>query len=322
MPHETAVETRELTRRFGKFTAVDSISLALEPGRVHGFLGPNGAGKSTLFRMLCGLLAPTSGAALVDGIDVERRPRDVKQNIGYMSQRFSLYVDLSVRQNLEFYAGIYRIPRAKRTERMDYVYRMADLRERRDQLAGSLSGGWKQRLALGCAVLHEPRILFLDEPTAGVDPISRRRFWDIIHDLKESGVTVLITTHYMDEAERCDTLSLIAAGRLVASAPPRELRDQAVEGAVLRVDADPVDRALAALSAAPGLRRAHVFGRSIHVEAGDEASGRAAVAEALRSANLSAALVEPTQASMEDVFIALVERAGRTDLDRFDGGAP
>ncbi len=315
-----AVETRDLTRRFGEFTAVDRLNVRVEAGQIYGFLGPNGAGKSTTIRMLCGIIAPTSGAGTVGGFDIVRESNTIKENIGYMSQRFSLYADLSVRQNIDFYAGIYKIPRAKRTARMKYVIEMAGLAGREDALTGELSGGWKQRLALGCAILHEPRILFLDEPTAGVDPISRRQFWDLIHEMKDAGVTVFVTTHYMDEAEHCDTLSLIAAGRLVATASPRDLKTRTITGALISVTATPMDRAQGALRAAPGLRAAQVFGRSVHVQGESEEGAVRAARDALAAAGCVATAIEPIRPSLEDVFIALVEAQTRTETDRFDGG--
>ena len=219
-----AVVLEGLTRRFGAFAAVDGISLEVRRGEVFGFLGPNGAGKSTTIRMLCGLLAPTSGRATVAGFDVAREPEAVKRNLGYMSQRFSLYDDLRVEENLDFYAGVYRLPPGKREARKAWVLAMAGLEAHRGRPTGSLPGGWKQRLALGCAVLHEPPILFLDEPTSGVDPASRRAFWDLIYALSEGGVTVFVTTHYMEEAEYCDRLGLVYAGRLIALGTPSELK--------------------------------------------------------------------------------------------------
>lgn len=315
-----AVETHDLTRRFGSFTAVDRLNVRVEAGQIYGFLGPNGAGKSTTIRMLCGIIAPTSGAGSVGGFDIVRESNRIKENIGYMSQRFSLYADLTVRQNIDFYAGIYKIPRAKRAARMRYVIDMAGLAGRENALTGELSGGWKQRLALGCAILHEPRILFLDEPTAGVDPISRRQFWDLIHEMKDAGVTVFVTTHYMDEAEHCDTLSLIAAGRLVATASPRELKTRTITGALIAVTASPTGNALDALRAAPDLRAAQVFGRSIHVQGASEESAVRAARDALGAAGCAVDAIEPIRPSLEDVFIALVEAQSRTESDRFEGG--
>ena len=228
-----AVSLDKLTKRFGEFTAVDRINLNVPRGQIFGFLGPNGAGKSTTIRMMCGILPPTSGEGRVAGFDIATEPERIKENIGYMSQRFSLYEDLTVEENIAFYAGVYRLTPAKRQERTEWVIEMAGLTERRRSNAGELSGGWRQRLALGCAILHEPPIVFLDEPTSGVDPLSRRKFWELIYNLAEGGVTVFVTTHYMDEAEYCDRLALIYRGELVAVGAPEELkRSRAVGGAL------------------------------------------------------------------------------------------
>jgi len=227
-----AVETRELTRRFGALTAVDRLSLRIETGEVFGLLGPNGSGKTTTIRMLCGLLEPSAGTAFVAGIDVTVAPEQVKRRIGYMSQRFGLYEDLTAAENLDFYAGIYGLDGAARRARLAEVIGFLGLGPRLGQLAGQLSGGWKQRLALGCALMHHPTVLFLDEPTAGVDPAARRNFWRTIHDLAGQGTTVIVTTHYMDEAERCGRLGMMSAGRLIALGSPAEVAHQ-VGGATL-----------------------------------------------------------------------------------------
>ncbi len=219
-----AVSLEQLTRSFGDFTAVDKVSLTVPRGEIFGFLGPNGAGKSTTIRMLCGILAPSSGSGTVAGLDIRQQPEQIKENIGYMSQRFSLYEELTVGENIAFYAGVYRLDSAKRRERTEWVIAMAGLEDRRNSPASELSGGWRQRLALGCAILHEPPIVFLDEPTAGVDPLSRRKFWELIYRLADGGITVFVTTHYMDEAEYCDRLGMIYQGKLVAVGTPDELR--------------------------------------------------------------------------------------------------
>ncbi|MEI6704051.1 MAG: ABC transporter ATP-binding protein [Deltaproteobacteria bacterium] len=228
---EPAVYLNHLTKRFGDFTAVDAISLTVPRGQIFGFLGPNGAGKSTTIRMLCGILAPTDGSGSVAGFDVATQSEQIKANIGYMSQRFSLYEDLTVDENIAFYGGVYRLTAEKLKKRTSWVLEMAGLSERRASKAGELSGGWKQRLALGCAILHEPPIVFLDEPTSGVDPLSRRRFWALIRSMAADGVTVFVTTHYMDEAEFCDRLALIFQGKMVAVGTPLELkRERALDG--------------------------------------------------------------------------------------------
>jgi ABC-2 type transport system ATP-binding protein len=228
-----AVTLERLTKHFGDFTAVDAVSLSVPTGQIFGFLGPNGAGKSTTIRMLCGILSPTSGSGRVAGFDIAAQPEQIKENIGYMSQRFSLYEDLTVEENIAFYGGVYRLPAARLKERSEWVIRMAGLTGRRTAKAGELSGGWKQRLALGCAILHQPPIIFLDEPTSGVDPLSRRTFWELIRSMAADGVTVFVTTHYMDEAEFCDRLALIYRGELVAIGTPLELKQARAQGGVL-----------------------------------------------------------------------------------------
>ena len=218
-----AIEVENLTKKFGNFTAVDNISFQIPKGSIFGFLGPNGSGKSTTIRMLCGVLSPTSGKGSVMGKDIVRETEAVRQNLGYMSQRFSLYEDLTVEENLDFYGGIYGLDRDTRNERKKELIMMANLEGKEKSLAGTLSGGWKQRLALGCALIHKPGFLVLDEPTAGVDPVSRRVFWEIIHALSQQGITILVTTHYMDEAESCDIVGFIFNGRIINVAPPQEL---------------------------------------------------------------------------------------------------
>lgn len=229
-----AVETRGLTRRFGDFVAVNNVSLTIRPGTIYGFLGPNGSGKSTTIRMLCGILTPTAGGGSILGMDLATQGEEIKQSIGYMSQKFSLYDDLTVLENLEFYAGLYSLRGARRSERITAMLNMAGLNERRYDLAGHLSGGWKQRLALGCSILHQPPILFLDEPTGGVDPKSRRMFWDIIYDLAEAGTTVMVTTHFMDEAEHCDKIGFIYEGSLIADDTPANLK-KGIPGILLEI---------------------------------------------------------------------------------------
>jgi ABC-2 type transport system ATP-binding protein len=228
-----AIEALELTKRFGGFTAVDAVSFSVPRGSIFGLLGANGAGKSTVIRMLCGLLRSTSGTATVAGLDINRQSERIKWNIGYMSQRFSLYLDLTVRENIRFFGGIYGLSGEEIVRRLEWVAEMAGLRERLDDLTGELSGGWRQRLALGCAIMHHPRILFLDEPTAGVDPVSRRGFWELINELAAGGTTVLVTTHYLDEAEYANRILLIHAGRVIASGAPGELKTGLSDGPTL-----------------------------------------------------------------------------------------
>src|SRR5574341_41398 len=260
-----AVEVENLVKRFGDFSAVDHVSFTVGRGEILGFLGPNGAGKSTVIRMLCGLLTPTEGRALVNGFDIAREPEKVKQHIGYMSQRFSLYDDLRVEENIDFFSGLYGVPDELRRERKEYVLRMAGLEERRDALTSQLAGGWKQRLALGCAILHEPPILFLDEPTSGVDPISRRTFWDLIYGLSSRGVTVFVTTHYMDEAEHCNTLDLIYNGRLIAHGSPASLPSNMQAGQMLEIACSEPLRAVRSVKGLDGVLGAGLFGDRVHV---------------------------------------------------------
>jgi ABC-2 type transport system ATP-binding protein len=250
MPEDNnSVVVENLVKRFGDFVAVDRLNLEIRKGEVFGFLGPNGAGKSTTIRMLCGLLKPTSGRALVAGYDVARDPESVRQNIGYMSQKFSLYNDLKVIENLRLFAGLYSVP-SKAQERIEWALEMANLKGQENLITGTLPGGWKQRLALGCAVLHKPPIIFLDEPTSGVDPISRRQFWDLIHQMAEEGVTVFVTTHYMEEAEYCNRLALIFRGKMVALGTPSELKRDSMKGELLLVECEPLGKAVEALQSA------------------------------------------------------------------------
>jgi ABC-2 type transport system ATP-binding protein len=305
----TAVAARDLTRRFGAFTAVDAVSFAVAEGEIFGFLGPNGAGKTTTIKMLTGLLPPTSGEATVAGLDVALEPAAVKERIGYMSQLFSLYGDLTVEENVNLFAGLYDLPRARRAERRDRVLAMAHLTDARRRPVAELPLGFKQRLALGCALLHEPPVLFLDEPTSGVDPTSRRSFWDLIYDLAGGGTTVFVTTHYLEEAEHCHRLALMNRGRLVALGTPGELKAAAAEP-LLEVATPDAARAVRALEGAPGVLRTGLVGRRLHVAVRDAAGGEAAVRRALAAAGLPVDEVRPVEASLEDAFIALVESAG------------
>ncbi|HWR38221.1 MAG TPA: ABC transporter ATP-binding protein [Patescibacteria group bacterium] len=260
-----AVETLGLTKQFGAFTAVDAISLQIKPGSIYGFLGPNGSGKSTTIRMLCGILAPTAGSGKILGHDIIAESERIKASIGYMSQKFSLYDDLTVEENLNFYAGMYSLSGAAKQARIEVMLQMAGLEHRRRELTSNLSGGWKQRLALGCSILHNPRILFLDEPTGGVDPKSRRLFWDIIYNLAATGTTIMVTTHFMDEAEHCDEIGFIFEGRLIASGAPAYLKE-AIPGVLLRLpDPDPMARLSALLQGPIPLLDAYVHGAGLHL---------------------------------------------------------
>jgi ABC-2 type transport system ATP-binding protein len=302
--NDNSVVVEQLVKRFGDFTAVDHISFSTRRGEIFGFLGPNGAGKSTTIRMLCGLLRPTAGRATVAGSDVATESERVRRRIGYMSQKFSLYDDLQVIENLRFFAGLYDVSRDVVDERIRWALEMAGLRGRESALTRTLAGGWKQRLALGCAVLHHPPVLFLDEPTAGVDPISRRSFWELIHQMAAEGVTVFVTTHYMDEAEYCNRLALIFRGRMVALGTPSELKLRAIGGQLLLVEAAPLGAALAALHAAPGVLEAAVFGSALHVRVESEAA-HGTLREWLAARGLSAGRIEPITATLEDVFVSL-----------------
>jgi len=305
----TAVELRDLSKHFGAFKAVDRVSLSVNEGEIFGFLGANGAGKSTTIRMLCGLLAPTSGTGLVLGTDVARDPEGVKRKIGYMSQRFSLYDDLTVGQNLRFFGGVYGLPGAAAREREAWAVHTAGLEGKEGRLTGELPGGWKQRLALACAVMHQPRVVFLDEPTSGVDPISRRRFWRLIDEMSAEGITVFVTTHTLDEAEYCHRLALIHAGRLVALGTVSELKRVFAGNAVLEVQAPRVGEALETIGEAPWAVETSVFGTRIHVVVRDAEQGRREIERALAESGNPAASVERILPSLEDVFIHHVETA-------------
>ncbi|MDE2304812.1 MAG: ABC transporter ATP-binding protein [Gammaproteobacteria bacterium] len=297
-----------LSKRFGDFTAVDQLSLRIGRGEVMGFIGPNGAGKSTTIRMLCGLIPPSGGRATVAGFDVGRESQRVREHIGYMSQKFSLYSDLTVGENLRFFAGIYRVPTKELGPRMRYAVSMAGLEGQQDTLVGTLAGGWKQRLALGCAILHRPPVLFLDEPTSGVEPEARRRFWDLIHDLAAEGVTTLVSTHYMDEAEYCNRIALIDRGRLVAIGSPGELRERGLGGALYELACRPLGAAVEALQGQSGVLEAAIFGDRMHVVADPAMLGLPALVERLRAGGIEVDAAGPAPPSLEDVFVHLVAR--------------
>jgi ABC-2 type transport system ATP-binding protein len=308
---EVTVSVRDLERRFGEFVAVDRVSFDVASGEVFGFLGPNGSGKSTTIRMLTGLLMPSGGTGRVAGFDIRTESDAIKDVIGYMSQKFSLYEDLTVGQNLDFYAGIYRVPKAKKIARQQWALEIGGLSGQESRLTGDLAGGWRQRLALACAVMHEPRILFLDEPTSGVDPISRRNFWDLIHTLARRGVTVFVTTHYMDEAEYCDRLALIHRGRLIAQGSPDALKRERMIGHVLEVAVErPVD-ALRILSRAQAVREVAVFGSLLHVVVADAARDGPAVRDVLERAALRVQGIERITPSLEDVFVSAIQHESR-----------
>ena len=302
---ENSVVVEDLVKRFGDFVAVDRLNVTIRKGDVFGFLGPNGAGKSTTIRMLCGLLKPTSGRAQVAGFDVGRKPEAVRQNIGYMSQRFSLYNDLKVIENLRLFAGLYSVPAKSLRARIDWALEMANLRGQENLITRTLPGGWKQRLALGCAVLHKPPIIFLDEPTSGVDPISRRQFWDLIHLMAEEGVTVFVTTHYMEEAEYCNRLALIFRGRMVALGTPSELKRNSMRGELLLIECDPLGEAVEALQSAPNVMDAAVFGNALHLVVPDAAAAAPQIRAYLSERGVAIGRMEKIRPSLEDVFVSL-----------------
>ncbi len=303
---EYSVRAEALTRRFGDFVAVDHVSFEIRPGEIWGFLGPNGAGKSTTIRMLCGILDPTEGNAEVLGFDVRRQPEEIKARIGYMSQRFSLYPDLTVRENLAFYGGVYGLAGLAFRTQVDKWLERSGLTERRNDPARELSGGFRQRLALGCAVLHRPQMVFLDEPTAGVDPVSRREFWDMIDRFSEEGTTIMVTTHYMDEAEHCGRLAFIYEGRIITQGTPEAIKREQMPGHVLEIRTDRFIQALAAVEAHPQVRDAALHGAAIHATV-DRDDMAAVLAAYLRQQGFALESVEPILPSLEDVFVALVE---------------
>jgi ABC-2 type transport system ATP-binding protein len=304
-----AVVLEHLSKHFGAFRAVDDLSFEVAEGEVFGFLGANGAGKSTTIRMLCGLLFPTSGTAKVLGIDVGRDPEEVKKRIGYMSQRFSLYEELTVADNLRFFAGVYGLRGSLLRERESWAVEMAGLAGMESRRTRELAGGWKQRLALACAVLHRPRVVFLDEPTSGVDPLSRRRFWRLIDDLARDGVTVFVTTHYLDEAEHCDRLALMHAGRLVALGTVAELKSVLGESAILEIAAPGVTGALEILEGESWVKDVSVFGDGLHVVVDDAREGAGRAREILASRGIAPVEIDIVLPSLEDVFLHHVGRA-------------
>jgi ABC-2 type transport system ATP-binding protein len=306
---ETAIDVRHLTRRFGPFVAVDDLAFSVRKGEIFGFLGSNGAGKSTTIRMLCGLLKPTSGTALVGGVDVASDPEGVKRRIGYMSQKFSLYELLTVEQNIRFFGGIYGLNLPQLAARRRFVIEMAGLAGREGTLARDLAGGWRQRLALGCAILHEPAILFLDEPTGGVDPLSRRQFWRLIDALSNDGVTVLVTTHYLDEAERCHRVALIHAGKLAALGTTTEVKGIFKDRPIVEIRADKPVEAMRILDASPGVEKTSLFGTAVHAVLRGPSVTPEHVRTLRQDAGVSVAVVEPVLPSLEDVFLDVVDRA-------------
>jgi ABC-2 type transport system ATP-binding protein len=303
-----AVEVEDLVKTFGAFVAVDHIHFQVEKGEIFGFLGPNGAGKSTTIRMLCGLLMPTSGRGKVAGFDITGEPEKIKQVIGYMSQKFSLYEELTVVENLHFFGGIYGLSGSWQREREAQALEMAGLMELKDRMTRTLPVGWKQRLALGCSILHEPSILFLDEPTSGVDPISRRHFWGLIQQMGEKGVTTFVTTHYMDEAEYCDRLALIYRGKIIALGTPSELKLKALAQGVMEVECDPLIPALDALKREPRISEVAIFGDSLHVIGKEALVLEQTVSSLFQKNRINLKKMGWIRPSLEDVFVSLIEK--------------
>jgi ABC-2 type transport system ATP-binding protein len=307
----SVITVDHLSRNFGSFRAVEDVSFDVKRGEVFGFLGSNGAGKSTTIRMLCGLLKPSSGRATVDGKDVGSDPEGVKQRIGYMSQRFSLYELLTVEQNIEFYAGLYGLTGERLKRRRAFALEIGGLAGRERELARNLSGGWKQRLALGCALLHEPPILFLDEPTGGVDPVSRREFWRLIDELSNAGTTVLVTTHYLDEAERCDRVAIMHVGKLAALGPIRELKATFADRPILELrGADPV-ALMSWLDKSPLVEKTSLFGTAVHAVLRRASTTIDEITSGLRAAGLTVDSAITVVPSLEDVFLDVVDRIER-----------
>ncbi|MFQ5536950.1 MAG: ATP-binding cassette domain-containing protein [Gemmatimonadota bacterium] len=309
MPGTFPVVVEDLTRTFGDFVAVDHVSFRVRRGEIFGFLGPNGAGKTTTIKMITGLLAPTAGRGWVDGLDIRAQRRQIRSRIGYMSQRFSLYSDLTVEENIELFAGLYGVVGRRGEERKRWILEMAGLVGAESRVTEDLPLGWKQRLALGCALIHEPPILFLDEPTSGVDPVARRRFWDLINELSAAGTTVFVSTHYMEEAEYCHRLALMSRGRIIALDAPGVLRRRVTEP-ILEVHTDDPPGAIEALQHRPGILEAAMFGRDLHVTVEDAIPGEAVIRDALAHAGISVRDIHPVEPSLEDVFVSLVRAGG------------
>jgi ABC-type multidrug transport system ATPase subunit len=315
MSREVGIDVRSVSKDFGKFRALDSVTLQVPRGEIYGLLGPNGSGKSTLIRILCGLLAPTEGSATVDGYDVAREGEQVRQHIGYVSQAFSLYRDLTVEENLDFFASIYRLQRRERRERKEWAVNLTHIGPYRDRLAGALSGGWKQRLALAAALMHNPRVLFLDEPTAGIDPVARRELWDLLFGLAGEGVTLFVTTHYMDEAERCGTVAYLYLSKLIVSGRPDELKQlsEVTPPGTKRVEAQCREGVAALMGSARTLPYVHavtIFGTALHLLI-DESVSNEKLDRDLEAFGRTDVIVNEIEPTLEDVFVRLTETRGR-----------
>ncbi len=308
-----SIEVKNLTKKYGKFTSVDNISFDVKEGEVFGFLGANGAGKSTTIKMLCAILQSTSGDAMVAGYSINKDPDMVKRNIGYMSQKFSLYSDLTIEENINFFASVYGLEGEKFEERKKWVLETAGLEDRKRSLTGTLSTGFKQRLALGCAVIHEPKIVFLDEPTGGVDPVSRKNFWDLINELSSKGITVFVTTHYLDEAEFCNRIMMIDAGKIIAGGSPGELKSRYLSNPIFEAECRPADTAINVLDEVPWIKSTAFFGEYIHItlkssESGNAAERKTEIEGILEKNNIMVNRIERIAPSLEDVFVNLLEK--------------
>ncbi|MCX7610000.1 MAG: ABC transporter ATP-binding protein [Ignavibacterium sp.] len=303
-----SIEVHNLTKKFGNFTSVDNITFSVKKGEVFGFLGANGAGKSTTIRMLCGILPPTSGDAIVGGFSIKSQPDKVKLKIGYMSQKFSLYNDLTVEENINFFAGIYGLSKALLEERKKWIISIADLKGRENLLTSSLPGGIKQRLALGTAVIHKPEIVFLDEPTSGVDPIARRNFWELINSLSEDGTTVVVTTHHLEEAEFCNNIILIDSGKLIAEGNPKELKTKYLKNKILEIICDQVIEGLEILAKEPFTEDLNIFGNSIHITVNSKYEGQTQIGQLLSEKGIFVRQISEITPTLEDVFIHLVDK--------------
>ncbi len=305
------IEVENLTKKFGDFVAVDHVNFAVKEGQIFGFLGANGAGKSTTIRMLCAILESTSGTARVGGFDINKQPEQVKESIGYMSQRFSLYEDLTVDENISFYGRVYGLSNGQIEERKRWVLDMANLHGREKSITGTLPGGWKQRLALGCAVLHRPRIVFLDEPTSGVDPVMRRRFWELINELSGEGVTVLVTTHFLEEAEYCNNIVLINAGKIIADGSPKELKQNYITTPILEVQCSNVIEAMTLVEKEPWSIETSVFGTHLHVTVPNEEEAKREIRRILSEKGIAIKNMDKITPSLEDVFIYLLDQEAK-----------
>lgn len=312
-PNNIAVSVQSLEKKFGDFTAVNRINFEVKAGEIFGFLGPNGAGKSTTIRMLCGIITPTSGSGEVGGFDIIREQHKIKENIGYMSQKFSLYNDLTVEENINFYSGIYKIPQKDKQERLETTVRTAGLEGMEDKLTATLAGGWKQRLALGCALIHKPRIIFLDEPTSGVDPITRANFWGIIKGLAAQGVTIFVTTHYMDEAENCNRMVLIYHGTIIAAGTPQQMKTEVMKNEVLEITLADAQAWLEKIAQIEGVKEAALFGANIHAVVYDSSKAIPAIKGFLQQAGAGESSVNKILPSLEDVFVSSIEEYDRTE---------